>query len=48
MEPEIELEEEEIVCAADVPADEWNRYEQMAEELGEPEGEPVPRDVELV
>lgn len=27
---------EKIVCLADVPAEEWAQYEQMAEELGEP------------
>lgn len=26
----------EIVCLADVPAEEWQRYEQLALELGEP------------
>lgn len=29
-------EQEPIVCLADVPAHEWAKYEQQAEELGEP------------
>jgi hypothetical protein len=38
---------EQVVCAADVPAEEWERYEQLAEAEGEPPDTPI-EDKELV